>query len=159
MAQSNGSNKYFLLGALALTATVVGIGTGTSAVAAQETLSDVMGGQDRAAPASSQAAIATNIDHSDYNEPDGTCAMCFASTDGHTNPLNATVQIYFEDNGEDFRGDFELTMELNGGGLADAVIAGASIDHQQTGTYTVPAGTGWDWDDVDSVTILAVPDV
>lgn len=151
MAQSNGK-KFSFLGALALLATI----TGTSAVAAQKT---VAGGADRVTPASAFAMIPTDVDNPTHNEPDGTCSMCLASSDGAVDGSSATIEIYFEDNGEDFSGDFELTLLLNDSTNADASILGTSIAHQDTRYYTVNAGSSWDWNDVDRVNIEAIPDI
>lgn len=153
MAQSNGRKLYFggvLILAVAVTA------TGTSALASQDAVSDERGA---AVPATTLAAIATTVDSPPVpGDSTGTCSVCFANTDGDSSGSSASVSIYFEDDGQDFSGDFDLTLQLLDESYRDASITSCSILDQSAGVYTVPAGSDWDWNDVDRVTIVAVPD-
>lgn len=151
MTQSN-NKRSSTLGALALIAVIAG----TPAASARELAPSVAS---TATPASMFFPISTSIDNPTHDEPNGTCAMCFAASDGNGSGSSARIEIYFEDDGEDFHGDFELTLELNDSTLVDLTIVDASIVHQGTEVYTVNAGSTWDWTDVESVTIEAIPDV
>ncbi|MEM9461722.1 MAG: hypothetical protein AAGF11_46595 [Myxococcota bacterium] len=151
MSQSN-NKRYSILSVLALIAVIEGAPAATAGE-----LTPALA--NTAIPASTFALIPTQVDNPPaYNEPDGTCSMCIASTDGAANGDSATIEIYFEDDGEDFSGDFRLTLLLDDSSTVDASIDGVSISHQETRYYTVNAGSGWDWDDVTRVNIEALPD-
>ncbi len=104
-------------------------------------------------------AITTTVDSSPVaGDPDGTCSLCLADTTADSSGSEATVEIYFEDDGQDFDGDFTLTLTLDDQQVRTTSIDGASIDHEQTKRFTVADGSDWDWNDVESVVVIAVPD-
>ena len=151
MAQSNGNNAALIGGAVALALTV------TSAFIPRESVAHPRGS---ASPAAAMLTAITTVIHSPpiYDDPDGTCGLCDATTEAASSGSSATVEIYFEDDGEDFTGDFELTLTLDDQSLRYMTIADVSQDDQQTQWYTVGVGSGWDWTDVVKVTVEAVPD-
>lgn len=127
-------NKTIIsLGALALT-----MAAGTSAMA---------------------AAISTFVDSPAVpGDPDGTCSLCLAGTNGNSAGDEAEVSIYFEDDGQDFQGDYELSLRLDSAQWRYATIESVSQDDQQTKRFMVDEGSDWDWNDVVEVRVEAVPD-
>lgn len=108
-------------------------------------------------PANALASIRTIVDSAPVpSDPDGTCSQCLARTDGTSE--EATVEVDFEDNGQDFSGDYRLVLELDKAEFRTIYIEDVDQDHQTTKSYVVPAGSDWDWDEVVEVTFSALPD-
>ena len=135
-------------------ALTLGLITATSAVAADGTSVDQ---QLRGVPAMF-ASITTTVDSSpappDYNGP---CSLCWADTDGSSDGSEATLDMYYEDDGQDFDGDLSLLLDIDGGGHETVVLESVEMDHQSNNEFVVDAGATWDWNDVTRVTVTAIP--
>lgn len=103
--------------------------------------------------------ITTTVDSSPVpGDPDGTCGLCLADTNADSSGSQATVEIYFEDDGQDFQGDFILTLTLDDQQVRSTSIDDVAMDDQETKRFVVEDGSDWDWNDVESVVVVAVPD-
>lgn len=149
MAQSNGKTISSFLGALILATSTV-----TSAFAANLTAVD---GDVQGTPASSMTVITSAIDDPPQPyDPDGTCEACWIEVDDtSSNGSEASMELFFEDDGEDFTGDLELTLKLDTSAYRYVTISNTTIEHQTSETYVIPEGSDWDWRDVTSVSCQA----
>lgn len=91
-------------------------------------------------------------------EPDGTCELCWADPNAPTSDGSVTLTIYFEDDGQDFSGDFELELILHPDDPRRYVtIADVSMRHQETRRFAVESGTDWKWSEVSQIRVKAIP--
>ncbi len=116
----------------------------------------IAGGNGDAALAMS-VRISGTVDNSPtQQDPDGPCEECWVSPTGNSSGSEATIEMYFEDDGENFAGDLEIDVSLTGGGSDTVYVYDTEIDHATSRTYYVAPGSSWNWNDVDSLVITVV---
>ncbi len=85
-------------------------------------------------------------------EPDGTCSMCAVENIGvHTDDSGssaATLEIYFEDNGEDELTDIDVRVLLENGEYRNVTIDSVELLSHELHVLDVPGGTDWSWSSV-----------
>jgi len=92
------------------------------------------------------------------NDPDGTCSVCSIDADGTDAGERATIEIYFEDDGQDFVGDFEFVLTLDDDSNRYFSIVDVEMEDQTLRQFVVEDGSNWDWNDVVHVSMEAVPE-
>ena len=103
------------------------------------------------------ANITATVDNSaTQSDPDGICEDCWITVTGNSSGSQATVVMFFQDDGEDFAGDLELEVSLTAGGSDTVYIYDTEIPHATSRVYTVSDEPNWDWNDVDSVVVTVI---
>lgn len=123
----------------------------TTAVAAQG-LDELAGGSEEPVATSTGVEIPTRLSNEPReDEPDGTCSACAVDDlgldyDESGSPI-ATLDFYFEDNGEDEISDIVVRVLLTNGEYRFSTVCDTELLDGEFYTFTLPSGADWDWDE------------
>lgn len=83
-------------------------------------------------------------------EPDGSCSTCtvdYLLFDNTSGAADATLELYFEDNGEDENADIRIRVLLVSGEYQDLILSSVQLLDGALHVFNVPSGSGWSWKD------------